>query len=456
MSRFTTTNPTTGEALGEYERLSDDALESVVSNAQDGFSSWSRLPLQARTSHLHEIARLYRERADGLAYDMAVEMGKPLAQALGEVETVASIYEYYAENAETMLEVQEISVKGSGTASIRREPIGVILAIMPWNFPHYQVARIVAPNLALGNTIILKHATVCAKSAINIAELLQDSGLANGVFNNVFATHEQIEELIGDSRIKGVSLTGSDGAGERIGGLAGQHIKPAVLELGGSDPFIVLDDADLNKAARDAVVARCNNAGQQCTGGKRFIVHDAVYDEFMQLFLEGMKKVVVGDPLEASTRMGPLSSESALAVLEEQVAQAVEDGAKVLYGGNRLDRTGNFYQPTVLADVEPGNRAYYQELFGPVAMVFRVNSFSEAVSLANDSPYGLSAAVYTTSPEVAEDTAAQLETGMVYINTPSKSAAELPFGGVKRSGVGRELGTLGIEEFANRKLVRRS
>lgn len=455
MSTFTTVNPATGEELATFAMMDDDHLEGLIRTADVQYRTWSAQPIAERVAMLRKIANVYRERIHDLARDISLEMGKPLAAAVGELNFVVAIYEYYAENAETMLQDESIPVNGGGTAAIRTAPIGTILGIMPWNFPHYQVARLVAPNLALGNTVILKHATVCAQTAVNIQQIMDDAGAPEGLYTNIFASHEQTEKLIFDDRIKGVSLTGSERAGQRIGALAGQAIKPAVLELGGSDPFIVTADADIELAARDAVIARCNNAGQQCTGGKRFIIEETVYEEFMERFIQGLQDIVVGDPLAADTVMGPLSSQAALKDLQSQVDTALEDGATALLGGKPVDGEGYYYPPTVLTGVERDNRAYYQEFFGPVAMVFKVGTFEEAIELANDSPFGLSSAIYTQDDAKVTRAYDELETGMVYVNTPSKSAAELPFGGVKRSGVGRELGTLGIQEFANKKLLRR-
>lgn len=455
MSTFTTVNPATGQDLTTFTMMDDAKIERIVEAADVQYRTWRAQPIADRIAMLRKIANVYRERIDELARDVSLEMGKPLSAAVGELNFVVAIYEYYADNAETMLQDQAIPVNGSGTAAIRTAAIGTILGIMPWNFPHYQVARLVAPNLALGNTVLLKHATVCAQTAVNIQQIMDDAGAPEGLYTNIFASHEQTEKLIFDDRIKGVSLTGSERAGERIGALAGQAIKPVVLELGGSDPFIVTADADIELAARDAVFARCNNAGQQCTGGKRFIIDETVYDDFMDRFIQGLQDVVIGDPLAENTVMGPLSSKTALEDLQSQVDTALEDGARALLGGKPLDGAGYYYPPTVLAGVERENRAYYQEFFGPVAMVFKVGSFDEAIELANDSPFGLSSAIYTQDDAKVTQAFDDLETGMVYVNTPSKSAAELPFGGVKRSGVGRELGTLGIEEFANKKLIRR-
>ncbi|MFC9935896.1 NAD-dependent succinate-semialdehyde dehydrogenase [Glutamicibacter sp. NPDC127525] len=455
MTTITTVNPATGDQLGRFERIDDSELERRMATADRAQKQWRKRPLERRSALLHAVADLYKERAAELAHDIALEMGKPYKAALAEIALVNSIFEYYADHAGKMMETRDLEVFGGGTARLRKDPIGVLLGIMPWNFPHYQVARFVAPNLMLGNTTIIKHASISAQSAQNIADIFSAAGADEGIYTNIFADHAQIESMVADTRIKGVSLTGSDAAGERIGALAGKHIKPCVLELGGADPFIVLADADVDRAAKAAVEGRCNNAGQQCTGAKRFIIEAPVYDEFVELFVKGMEGVVVGDPFDEATEMGSLSSSAALQELETQVALAVADGADVLTGGQRLEGPGAYFPPTVLANVAPGNRAYYQEMFGPVAMVFKVGSVAEAIDLANDSPYGLSSAIFSGDKEMAEQISEDLETGMVYINSVSKSSPELPFGGVKRSGVGRELGPLGIDEFANLKLVRR-
>lgn len=454
MSSYHTLNPATGEQLATYDSLTDAEVEQLIDQAVATSRTWREVPLEECAQALHRIADLYEERAEELAQTITREMGKPITAARGEIKTVVGIYRYYAEQGPGFLKDEKIEVQGTGSAYIRREPIGALLGIMPWNFPHYQVARFVAPNLLLGNVIAIKHAANCGASAQAIHQLMADAGLPEGAYTNLFATHGQVESLIADDRIQGVSLTGSDAAGAKIGALAGQHVKKAVLELGGSDPFIVLEDADLDEASTGAVMGRLVNTGQTCTSSKRFIVVDAVYDAFVEAFVEKMAAVQPADPTLEDTLVGPLSSARARDEIHELVEDAVQNGATVLTGGQPVDGPGSFYQPTLLSDVTEQARVYREELFGPVGVIYRVPDEDAAIRLANDSPYGLSSSVYSTDIERAQAVGARLETGMVWINSTSKSSAELPFGGVKRSGFGRELGRLGIEEFANRKLIR--
>lgn len=454
MSSYHTLNPATGEQLATYDTLTDEQVERLIDQAVQTSRTWRQVPLDERSQALTRIADLYEERAEELAQTITREMGKPITAARGEIKTVVGIYRYYAEQGPGFLKDEKIDVQGSGSAYIRREAIGVLLGIMPWNFPHYQVARFAAPNLLLGNVVTIKHAANCGASAQAIHQLMADVGLPEGAYTNLFATHDQVESLIADDRIQGVSLTGSDGAGAKIGALAGKHVKKAVLELGGSDPFIVLEDADLDEATTGAVMGRLVNTGQTCTSSKRFIVVDSVYDAFVEQFVAKMSAVQPADPTLEDTLVGPLSSARARDELHELVEDAVQNGATVLTGGAPVDGPGSFYQPTILSEVTEKARAYREELFGPVGVVYRVPDEEAAIRLANDSPYGLSSSVYSTDIERAQAVGAQLETGMVWVNSTSKSSAELPFGGVKRSGFGRELGQLGIEEFANRKLVR--
>ena len=454
MTRYVTQNPATGELLEEFAELPVGETEAVIANAEAGYRAWRDVDVAERARLLHRIADLYEERLEELARDVTTEMGKPVTAARAEMYTVIGIFRYYAEQGPAMLTHEPIAVQGEGTAYIRRDPIGVLLAVMPWNFPHYQVARLAAPNLLLGNSLILKHAGICARSALNVQRLFTDAGLPQGVFTSAFIGHEAVATILEDDRVQGVSLTGSDAAGAIIGELAGRNVKKAVLELGGSDPFIVAPDADVARAAEDAVTGRCTNSGQTCTSSKRFIVVQEHFDAFVDAFTAGMRSVPFGDPREARTVVGPLSSQDAVEEIHAIVTDAVAHGARVLVGGEPMPGPGCYYPPTVLVDVDESARAYREEIFGPVAVVHCVKDLNAAIRLANDSPYGLSSSVYTTSSAVADEVSARLETGMVWINSISKSSAELPFGGVKRSGIGRELGTLGIEEFANHKLVR--
>ena len=379
-------------------------------------------------------------------------MGKPMEQALGEVDFCADIYGYYAENGVDFLKDEPISLlAGEGTALIRRTAVGPLLGIMPWNFPYYQVARFAGPNLVVGNTILLKPAHQCPESAEAMQEMFRDAGLPDGAYQTILATNDQIEEVIADPRIRGVSLTGSERAGAAVAEIAGRHLKKVVLELGGSDPFILLGAEDLDEAVTAAVDGRLDNTGQSCNAAKRFIVADELYDDFLERFKAAMTAAEPEDPTSEEAAMGPLSSENAAETLQDQLDSAVAQGAEVVAGG---DRNGNFFSSTVLVGIDPDNDAYREEFFGPVASVYRVGSEEEAIELANDTPFGLGSYVFSDDPEQALRVADGLDTGMVYVNGVGADGAELPFGGVKRSGFGRELGRYGIEEFVNKKLIR--
>ncbi|NGP06414.1 NAD-dependent succinate-semialdehyde dehydrogenase [Rhodococcus sp. 14C212] len=454
MGVYTTTDPATGEEVAQYPEISDAELDELIGRSAAAYRSWRTTPLEQRRAVLARAAEIHREQADELAALLTLEMGKPITQAKGEVALVASIYQYYADHAEEFMADEPLDIAGSGTAVVRTEAIGPLVGVMPWNYPYYQVARFAAPNIALGNTIILKHARNCPQSALAIERVLTEAGLPHGVYLNAFISSAQVAAAIADPRIQGVSLTGSEKAGSAVGEVAGRHMKKCVLELGGSDPFIVLGDADVDAAASAAVVGRLGNGGQACTASKRFLVEEPVYDEFVRKFLDGMTAWQPSDPASPETKLGPLSSRSAVDELDELVQDAVSHGAEVLTGGDRRDEKGAYYPPTVLVGVTPEMRAYHEELFGPVAVVHRVGSLDEAIEAANDSPFGLSSSVFTSDPEKADRVAEELETGMVWINSTSKSSPDLPFGGVKRSGVGRELARFGFNEFANKKLVR--
>lgn len=444
MIEYAVRNPATGELVETFEAATDSEVAAAVDAAAAAYASWGRASSVAdRTALLHRVATLHRERRDELARTMIEEMGKPQADADGEVDFAADIYDYYATHAAGFLadEVIELGA-GEGTALVRRGPVGVLLGIMPWNFPAYQVARFVAPNLALGNTIVLKHAPQCPRSAALLQQIFHDAGFPDGAYVNVYATHEQVEGILADPRVQGVSLTGSERAGAAVAELAGRHLKKVVLELGGSDPFVVLGSADLDATVEAAVAARLENTGQACNAGKRFIVVDELYDDFVARF---------GEALLAASPDAPLSSETAAERLAQQVGAAVDGGAVLSSAG---ERTGAFHPAGVLTEVAPDNPAYREELFGPVAMVFRAADEDDAVRLANDTPYGLGSYVFSDDPDQAQRVADRIEAGMVFVNGVGLDAAELPFGGVKRSGFGRELGRYGMEEFVNKKLIR--
>lgn len=454
MSKYATVDPTTGSVVKEFDTMTDAEVEASLEAAHAAYLTWRRAALEERTGLLQRIADGYRERSDELAQLMSTEMGKPVAQAKGEVALAASIFEYYATKGPEFLEEERLDIAGKGSAVVRTEPIGALVGIMPWNYPHYQVARFVAPNLLLGNTILLKHASSCPQQALAIADVIADAGAPAGVYQNLFASNEQIARMIASPLVQGVSLTGSERAGQAVGSVAGAHMKKCVLELGGSDPFIVLADADVPFAAREAATGRFANAGQACTSSKRILVEEAVWDDFLEEFLAQARHWTLGDPSSSETKLGPMASLPGRADLEAQVDDAVAKGATVHLGGTVPDGPGAFYPATVLTGVNPTMRAYREELFGPVAVLYRVDSAERAVMIANDSPFGLGAAVFGRDEAKARAVADELEVGMVGVNTTIKSAPDMPFGGVKSSGIGRELGRFGLDEFANKKLVR--
>lgn len=453
MSVYAVTNPTTGIVEASYPTATDANIQTALDRTHAAFGTWNTSEISKRATLLNRVADLYEERRGELAAIITREMGKPIFQAGKEIDITASIYRYYAANGAKFLADEELEVAAGGTAVIRKEGVGVLLGIMPWNFPYYQVARFAAPNLMNGNTIMLKHAPQCPESALAMEQLFIDAGAPNGAYVNVFATNEQIAGVIADPRIQGVSLTGSERAGSAVAEIAGRNLKKVVLELGGSDPFLVLEDANVKRAAKQAMFGRFGNTGQACNAAKRIIVDESVYDEFVENFTGAVAGIKVGDPAHPDTFMGPLSSVAAREGLAAQVADAIDKGATVLVGGSALEGDGSFFAPTVLADVTEDMRAYAEELFGPVAVLYKVSGDAQAVELANSSAYGLGASIQTEDMDRAHAIARQLEVGMVSINQTSGSAAELPFGGVKRSGVGRELGKYGMEEFVNRKLV---
>lgn len=453
MSTYAVVNPATGETIKEYPEISDDELRAAIDRADRASRTWpSSTTVADRAALVRKVSELHSERRQQLAEIIVREMGKPIEQALGEVDFAAEIYGFYADNAEDLMADEPIKLLGGeGTAMIRRSPFGVLLGIMPWNFPYYQVARFAGPNLVIGNTILLKHAPQCPESAEAMQQIFNDAGFPEGAYENIYATNEQIEWVIADPRARGVSVTGSERAGTAVAAVAGKHLKKVVLELGGSDPFILLGAEDLDDAAQKAAEARLDNTGQSCNAAKRFIVVDELYDDFLEKFREKLSAAKPGDPTAEDTEIGPLSSQAAAERLEEQVEKAVENGAEVVVGGKR---DGNYFEPTILAGIQPGDEASQEEFFGPVAQVYRVSSEDEAVEVANRTPFGLGSYVMTTDKEQGERVADKLEAGMVYVNLVLADSPELPFGGFKRSGFGRELGRYGADEFVNKKLIR--
>ncbi|WP_159612959.1 NAD-dependent succinate-semialdehyde dehydrogenase [Glutamicibacter sp. JC586] len=454
MSTYAVTNPATGVVEAEFPTATDEQIKQAVDLSAQAYTQWSVSELDERVALLNRVADIYETRAEELAAIITREMGKPIEQSLGEISIVVAIYRYYAKNGPKFLEDEELEIASGGRALVRKESVGVLLGIMPWNFPYYQVARFAAPNLMNGNTILLKHAPQCPESAAAMEQIFHEAGAIDGAYVNIYATNDQVADIIADRRVQGVSLTGSERAGSAVAEIAGRNLKKVVLELGGSDPFIVFDDADIAKTAKLGLRARFGNTGQACNAAKRFIVDSSVYEDFSSALVEQVSGIKVGDPTQAENFVGPLSSTAARDGLAEQVQDAIDKGATVLAGGKPVDGPGAFYEPTILAGVTEKMRAFSEELFGPVAVLYKVESEEEAVALANNSDYGLGASIHTQDQERADRIAAQLSSGMVAINEPSSTSPELPFGGVKRSGIGRELGKFGMDEFINRKLVK--
>ena len=450
-SEYAVVNPATGEQLATYPALSDAELEQKLAASESAYRRWREMPVAERAALVRRAAELHRERRDELAAIAVREMGKPLAAALGEVDFAADITEFYADHADQITSDRPIDILGEGSAVIRPTPLGVLLGIMPWNFPFYQVARFAAPNLVLGNTILLKHAPQCPESSAAIEAIYRDAGLPEGAYLNLYASNEQAATIIADPRVQGVSVTGSERAGAAVAEIAGRNLKKVALELGGSDPFIVLSTPDLDATVAAAVEARMDNNGQSCNAPKRFIVVDELYDAFLEKFTAAMAETPVGDPFAEETLLGPLSSLAAAERLEAQVDTAVAQGARLVTGGTC---DGAFYAPTVLTDVTSEMDVYREELFGPAGVVYRVRDEEDAVRVANDTSFGLGSYVYTTDPAQAERVADRIEAGMVYVNCVLADSPELPFGGVKRSGTGREMGLLAADEFVNKKLIR--
>ena len=448
-----TVNPNTNKTVKSFEEMTEKTVDAKVAKAQTTFTDWKETSYQKRADLLHKVATLMRDKKSALAETITLEMGKLLAEAEAEIDLSANIFDYYADHGEAFL-ADKVLDPEYGSAIVRNSPIGVLLGVMPWNFPFYQVARFAAPNIMVGNTILLKHASIVPQCAAAIEDLFVAAGAPEGLYTNLFISGKRASELVSDKRIKGVSLTGSEEAGASVAMEAGKHLKKVVLELGGNDVFIILEDADMEKTVEWAVVGRMNNNGQCCVASKRFIAVEAIADEFIQKFKDKLSKMNVGDPMDPATELGPLSSEQAAVHLADQVKRSVDGGAKVLLGGKRADREGAFMEPTILTDLKPGIAAYHEELFGPVASFYVVKDEQAAIDLANDSDFGLGASIFTQDIERAKKIADQIDTGMVFINHPTWTQSDLPFGGTKRSGFGRELSELGIQEFVNKKLIR--
>ena len=450
---YQTINPFTEQVLKTFPDHTDAELETTLAKADATFrDDWRARTFKQRAEVMAKAAALLRERIDDFAALATQEVGKLLREAKGEVALSAAILSYYADNAEAMLAPRPLALE-RGEACVHSEPIGVIFCIEPWNFPYYQLARVAASSLMAGNTLVVKHAPGVPQCALAFEALLREAGAPEGAYANVFISNDQAAHAIADVRVKGVALTGSERAGAAVAAEAGRALKKSTMELGGSDAFIVLEDADVDEAVRLAVRGRMDNMGQSCAGSKRFIVNAAIYDAFIARFQEALKGYVPGDPMADQTTLAPLSSRSALDRVLEQIRGAVDAGAEVLTGGDRLPGAGFFLAPTILTGVDAANPAFRQEFFAPVAMVFRVADDEAALKIANGSPFGLGGSVITRDVERAKRIAARMETGMVFINDTVIPAPNLPFGGIKNSGFGRELSDLGIQEFVNKKLV---
>jgi succinate-semialdehyde dehydrogenase/glutarate-semialdehyde dehydrogenase len=445
-------NPATGETIATFEPLSRDDLEVKLQRAVDAFAINRTRSFAERADRLMRAAQILESRAPDYARTITLEMGKPLAAAVAEVKKCAMVCRHYAEHAAAYLAEEHIKTSAS-ESYVRFDPLGPILAVMPWNFPFWQVFRFAAPALMAGNVGLLKHASNVPQSALAIDDILREAGFTDGEFQTLLIGADQVAALLDDERVKAATLTGSEPAGASVASGAAKRIKKSVLELGGSDPFIVMPSADLEAAVKTGIKARIVNNGQSCIAAKRFIVHDDVADEFQRRFVEAMEALRVGDPLEETTDVGPLAMPQILDDLEQQVTSSVSAGAKLLTGGKRLRDRGNFYAPTILADIPHGAPAYAEETFGPVASLFRVRDAEEAVRLANATPFGLGASVWTKDRDEAERFIAGVESGQVFVNAMVASDPRMPFGGVKHSGFGRELGVYGIREFVNIKTV---
>jgi len=450
---YASINPSNGKTLKTFQELTSAQLETKLATAAKAFQSWKKTSYAERAAIVNKAAELIRANVDRFAKHATLEMGKLINESRAEVKFSADILSYYAKNAAAFLAPVKLNPT-FGKAHMESSPMGVIFCVEPWNFPYYQLARVAGPHLMAGNVLVVKHAGCVPQCAIEFEKLWIEAGAPAGLYTNLIISHKQSDQIIDDPRVVGVALTGSVAAGKTIAARAGQNLKPSSMELGGSDAFIVLEDADLDKTIPWAVWGRMFNAGQTCCASKRFIVVDALADKFLAKFKTAVEALKPGDPMDETTTLGPLSTEAALIQLLEQVDVAVKHGAKVLTGGKRLDRPGSFMQPTILTGVKPDNPAFRDEFFGPVAMFFRVKNEEEAIALANDSDFGLGGSVFTKDVARGQRLASQIDTGMMFINNIDWTDAELPFGGIKYSGYGRELGNMGIQEFVNKKLVR--
>src|SRR6202522_4331106 len=449
---YRSVNPATGEVLKTFAEHTDQEVAQALATADKAFASWAASPVNERAKVIARAAQVLLERKSELAKLATLEMGKCIAESRGEVDLSAAILQYFAEHAAEFLAPKTIK-SAMGDAHLEFSPFGVLLSIQPWNYPYYQLARFVGPHLMSGNVILLKHAPGIPQCALAFEQALREAGVPEGVYTNLFLTNDQARALIDDPRVKGIALTGSERAGEALASRAGKNLKKSTMELGGSDAFVVLDDADLDHTVEMAILGRFGNNGQTCIGAKRFIVVKSTWDKFLPRFIAAAKKLKLGDPLDETVTLGPLSSDAALQLILRQIQEATSHGAQIALGGHRSGNVGAFLEPTILTNITSDNPAYKQQFFGPAALVFPAKDENEAIAIATDSPFGLGGSVYSSDIERAKRVASRMETGMVFINYPDVSLPELPFGGVKRSGYGKELSSLGIEEFVNKKLI---
>ena len=451
-SSIRTLNPATGKIEKEFQPHTKEEINSAIQQADDLYQTWRFESFENRKAIVKAAAAEMRAQKEHLATLITTEMGKPIRESRIEIDYSANILDYYADNAEEFLKPESLTTE-KGDAIVFSEAIGVLLGVMPWNFPFSQIARFAAPNIMAGNPILLKTASNIPQCGQAFEDIFTKVGAPKGIYTNLFISGKETSELVSDERIKGVSLTGSDAAGSSIAKIAGENIKKSVLELGGTDPMIVLNDADLEKVMSGTINGRLRNAGQACTSSKRIIVQEDIYDAYLEKITAHVANMKVGNPMEEDTDMGPVSSESAMNTLLEQVSQSIESGATLVTGGKQIGSEGSFMEPTILTDLKPGMKAYNEEVFGPVVCIIKVKTVEDAITIANDTIYGLGASIYTENVEQAHEIARKIDSGMVYINKQVSSSPELPFGGTKRSGYGRELSKAGIQEFINKKLI---
>lgn len=452
---YATTNPYTGEVVKTFPDATDSEIIKAIEGADKAFSSWKETSFTLRANVMQKAADLLRKDVAAYAKLLTLEMGKITTEAEAEVELSAAILEYYAKNAEALLASEKLPVAdpAEGEAFIVHEPLGVLLAVEPWNFPYYQVARIIAPQLSAGNTVLLKHAGIVPQCAAAFEKLMLEAGLPKGAFQNLYAAHSQTEMIISHPLVRGVALTGSEGAGAIVASAAGKALKKSTLELGGADAFVVLADAEMEKTVNWAVFGRHWNGGQVCVSAKRMIIVDEVYDDFLQQYTAGVAKLQAGDPFDPATTLAPLSSQSAADDLKVKIKEAIKLGATATEIGPKVPSQGAFVQPTILTNISEDNPARDWEFFGPVSMLFRAKDEADAIRIANDSSFGLGGSVFTSNPKHGLEVAKKISTGMIFVNHPTMVKADLPFGGVRHSGYGRELIGLGIKEFVNHKLI---